>query len=590
MKLRILAVCPYKALRDLVQLVASQRSDVLIDTILGDISDGESLKERVHAMQDNYDLLLSRGQTLRYLSDCVNIPTMELSSGPFDIMRIVRLIKNYPGKCVLVGSSNVREISRQICELMNANIDTVASDSNDDIYKNLQQMREEGYTLVIGGMTGVRIARSLGMNSILITTGREAITTTLDNAVFLHNQLQKNSLEAHLLHSLVNADRCFTVVFDDKRHPIYQSFNQFSLPISSVAKKLDALFQYGELSTHIRVGNNVHIFSGRIYEVDHRSYALVRVFPCYYIEPKKQSWITAQSADDQAEPISLITATQNPALMRQLEQLDAYVLSQRPVIVHGETGVGKEAIVKRLHSMSRNHNSDLITIDISAGTRKSWESLLNHPNSPLNRMDCNIFFKNIQDIPDYICEPFEDYLRAIAANESIRLYFSWTTSTETPMEEHPFWRFMVEEERALSIWMPPLRERTEDFPNLVALAISDCNAQLGTQVFGIEDAAMPLLQQYAWPYNFIQFQQFIRDAAIRNYDSRITVEVVQDQLAHLPKVPRTDVPMRINLDRTLAEITEEIIQYALREENYNYSRTAARLGISRSSLWRKMRQ
>lgn len=590
MKLRILAVCPYKALRDLVQLVASQRSDVLIDTILGDISDGESLKERVHAMQDNYDLLLSRGQTLRYLSDCVNIPTMELSSGPFDIMRIVRLIKNYPGKCVLVGSSNVREISRQICELMNANIDTVASDSNDDIYKNLQQMREEGYTLVIGGMTGVRIARSLGMNSILITTGREAITTTLDNAVFLHNQLQKNSLEAHLLHSLVNADRCFTVVFDDKRHPIYQSFNQFSLPISSVAKKLDALFQYGELSTHIRVGNNVHIFSGRICEVDHRSYALVRVFPCYYIEPKKQSWITAQSADDQAEPISLITATQNPALMRQLEQLDAYVLSQRPVIVHGETGVGKEAIVKRLHSMSRNHNSDLITIDISAGTRKSWESLLNHPNSPLNRMDCNIFFKNIQDIPDYICEPFEDYLRAIAANESIRLYFSWTTSTEAPMEEHPFWRFMVEEERALSIWMPPLRERTEDFPNLVALAISDCDAQLGTQVFGIEDAAMPLLQQYAWPYNFIQFQQFIRDAAIRNYDSRITVEVVQDQLAHLPKVSRTDVPMRINLDRTLAEITEEIIQYALREENYNYSRTAARLGISRSSLWRKMRQ
>lgn len=590
MKLRILAVCPYKALRDLVQLVASQRSDVFIDTILGDISDGESLKERVHAMQDNYDLLLSRGQTLRYLSDCVNIPTMELSSGPFDIMRIVRLIKNYPGKCVLVGSSNVREISRQICELMNANIDTVASDSNDDIYKNLQQMREEGYTLVIGGMTGVRIARSLGMNSILITTGREAITTTLDNAVFLHNQLQKNSLEAHLLHSLVNADRCFTVVFDDKRHPIYQSFNQFSLPISSVAKKLDALFQYGELSTHIRVGNNVHIFSGRICEVDHRSYALVRVFPCYYIEPKKQSWITAQSADDQAEPISLITATQNPALMRQLEQLDAYVLSQRPVIVHGETGVGKEAIVKRLHSMSRNHNSDLITIDISAGTRKSWESLLNHPNSPLNRMDCNIFFKNIQDIPDYICEPFEDYLRAIAANESIRLYFSWTTSTEAPMEEHPFWRFMVEEERALSIWMPPLRERTEDFPNLVALAISDCNAQLGTQVFGIEDAAMPLLQQYAWPYNFIQFQQFIRDAAIRNYDSRITVEVVQDQLAHLPKVSRTDVPMRINLDRTLAEITEEIIQYALREENYNYSRTAARLGISRSSLWRKMRQ
>ena len=59
MKLRILAVCPYEALCDMVQTVASQRNNVDADTILGDISDGESLLDRVRAIQSGYDLLLS---------------------------------------------------------------------------------------------------------------------------------------------------------------------------------------------------------------------------------------------------------------------------------------------------------------------------------------------------------------------------------------------------------------------------------------------------------------------------------------------------------------------------------------------------
>ena len=138
--------------------------------------------------------------------------------------------------------------------------------------------------------------------------------------------------------------------------------------------------------------------------------------------------------------------------------------------------------------------------------------------------------------------------------------------------------------------MPPLRERKEDFPNLIALMISECNVQLGTQVFGIEEPALRRLTEYAWPYNFPQFQQLIRDAVVRTFASRISEEVVQDLLSRLPRVLGEHGSDAIDLNRTLAEINDEIIQRVLREENYNASRTAARLGISRSSLWRKARK
>ena len=85
-------------------------------------------------------------------------------------------------------------------------------------------------------------------------------------------------------------------------------------------------------------------------------------------------------------------------------------------------GVGKEEIVRRLHALSEKRDGDLIVVDVSRGTKKYWEALLNHPNSPLNRMDCNIFFKNIQEIPEYACDPFEEYIASIAAGDRVRLY------------------------------------------------------------------------------------------------------------------------------------------------------------------------
>ena len=590
MKLRILAVCPYEALCDMVQTVASQRNDIDADTILGDISDGESLLDRVRAIQSGYDLLISRGQTLQFLKKVVDIPILEIPTGPFDIMRIVRLIKDFPGKCVIVGTSNIQTISRQICELMETRVDTVASDDNDNIYQALQKLRDDGYTLVVGGVTGTRMARALGMNSLLIPSGREAVCEVLDRAVFLHEQLRRSQLDVRLLKNLIDGERCFSIVFDEARRVVFQSANVYALPPSSIEKKLDALFQCGELSTHLRIGGEAYIFSGKTCEADGRRYALIRISPCYYIDPKKQTWISAQSAAEQAKPISIVLNTKSPALLRELEHLKTCALSRRPVVVSGETGVGKEEIVRRLHALSEKRDGDLIAVDVSRGTKKSWEALLNHPNSPLNRMDCNIFFKNIQEIPEYACDPFEEYIASIAAGDRVRLYFSWTESAERPMEAARFWRVLSERANALCVRMPPLRERKEDFPNLIALMISECNVQLGTQVFGIEEPALRRLTEYAWPYNFPQFQQLIRDAVVRTFASRISEEVVQDLLSRLPRVLGEHGSDAIDLNRTLAEINDEIIQRVLREENYNASRTAARLGISRSSLWRKARK
>ena len=72
--------------------------------------------------------------------------------------------------------------------------------------------------------------------------------------------------------------------------------------------------------------------------------------------------------------------------------------------------------------------------------------------------------------------------------------------------------------------------------------------------------------------------------------SQITTASVQNLLASIRSTPGQNASGALNLNQTLDEINQDVIQIVLREENFNYTRTAARLGISRSSLWRKTRQ
>lgn len=72
--------------------------------------------------------------------------------------------------------------------------------------------------------------------------------------------------------------------------------------------------------------------------------------------------------------------------------------------------------------------------------------------------------------------------------------------------------------------------------------------------------------------------------------SHISLSTIQMLLGDLQETGRDSASNGLDLNKTLEEINQDIIQQVLKEENYNYTRTAARLGISRSSLWRKTKQ
>ena len=115
--------------------------------------------------------------------------------------------------------------------------------------------------------------------------------------------------------------------------------------------------------------------------------------------------------------------------------------------------------------------------------------------------------------------------------------------------------------------------------------INDYNIEFGTNVIGLDDEAISLLQQFQWENNLMQFQQVIKQLVASSEKSYITKKQVQAQLNN---IKNTQAFQTVDLSKTLEEIETDIIQKVVTDENMNYTAAAKRLNISRSTLSRKL--
>jgi transcriptional regulator of acetoin/glycerol metabolism len=118
--------------------------------------------------------------------------------------------------------------------------------------------------------------------------------------------------------------------------------------------------------------------------------------------------------------------------------------------------------------------------------------------------------------------------------------------------------------------------------------------ELALQIIGFEQDAMALIQEYDWPGNQTQFKRVLRHLATITTTSYIRIEdveaVLKQERSYMTGYPTVAGECNINLNRTLEDITSDIICRVLIECGNNQSAAAKRLGISRTTLWRYLKR
>ena len=137
----------------------------------------------------------------------------------------------------------------------------------------------------------------------------------------------------------------------------------------------------------------------------------------------------------------------------------------------------------------------------------------------------------------------------------------------------------------VEVWVPPLRDRPEDFAPLVTHLLNKLGARLDRLGCAVSAEAMVALSQYPWPGNVRELENVIERALVLGPSETIGVEELPERMRQRPATPLPSSP-----ERRLADVEREHILTTLEAASGNKAATARSLGVNRKTLYRKLRQ
>ncbi len=292
----------------------------------------------------------------------------------------------------------------------------------------------------------------------------------------------------------------------------------------------------------------------------------------------------------------------SPQLKQALELVEKVSQFEATVLVTGESGSGKELIVRAIHESSARRNGPFIAINCTALPENLLESeLFGHvkgafTGAVLTRKGKfelasggTLFLDEIGDMSVNIQAKL---LRALETKSftpvggekeikvDVRIVAATNKNLVTESQTGRFREDLFYRLNEFQILLPPLRERKEDIPLLIDYFIKDFSRQLKKKISGIDKEAKNTLLAYAWPGNIRQLRSVIKRAIILSTTTTITAKELAGQLEEKREETVTAYPKMT----TIMEVEKEHINYVLSQTAWNKSKAAKTLGLSRPTL------
>lgn len=293
---------------------------------------------------------------------------------------------------------------------------------------------------------------------------------------------------------------------------------------------------------------------------------------------------------------------QSVAMKNAIEMAQKASRYDSRVMIEGESGTGKEMFAQAIHNNSTRKNGPFIAIDCATLSKELLESELFGYESGaftgakkegkkglLELADKGtLFFDEIGNMPLEMQTKLlrvlqEGYLKRVGGITPIftdvRVIAATNSNLADAMKEGSFREDLYYRLNVFNIQIPPLRERKEDIPLLVAHFCGKSNLCKGNDK--IEKRVIKALQEYDWPGNARQLENAIERALIMSGGRNIRVEDLPFEIAGIH-----DNPTWIGgTGSTLEQKMEEYIEFVLKKNRHNVTKTARELNISRSKVY-----
>jgi len=631
-------IAPYKKLGELFSEVCREMNKN-ISVVIGDLEEGA--RKAVELEEQGVEVLISRGgTTIAIKKKVTSIPVVEVQVSGYDLIRVLHQVQQETDRLAIVGFRPFTYGIEDLGNIMGLNLKvlTLKEDWYNQPYyieKKLIEIKEQNYHWVVGDNISVKIAKQLGMNALLIRSGKETLAQAILEAERVAKVKKQEIEKTKRIESIINFAYEGIISVDQKG--VIDTFNPWAEEIFEkkaykvIGKNIKEILPAMDLLKTIRKGDREE---DKVWTIgDNKIVAnvipikindeVVRVIATFHrisqIQKMEQRireklYLKGHVAENTFEDI----VGQSPAIEKAKEEAENYAQVDSPLLIYGETGTGKELFAQAIHNASLRKDNPFVAFNCAAIPENLLESeLFGYVEGAFTgakkkgKMGLfeqahkgTIFLDEIGEIsPDIQARLLrvlqERKVRRVGADKLIHVDIRIIVSTNKDLyqlvEKKKFREDLYYRINVLNLNLPPIRERRQDVPLLVNFFIKKYRQRLKRAVEGISTEGIQILENYTCPGNVRQLENIVERLMVRTKEDYIRTSLVREIMSSIPgnnlglnRVDFFKKDINIPLMGSLEGIERNIIKRVIQEEKGNKAAAAKRLGIGRTTLWRKL--
>ncbi len=591
----------------------------------------EEAAEAAKQAQGSIDAILSRGGTARYIMEAVDIPVVLVPITPFDVIQIIHGLDKDIKEVALIHYREVIPEMGAIEKMYGIKIRQYTFVNYEDITKAVDDAISRGIMHIIGGQVAVGYAESRNCNGYEISSGEAAVRNAVIEAVNILNEKKKEKENTARIEAMfdsisdgviaTNEDNEIVLINGQARTMLgYGSRRRNEAVDREVKTAYKTVAETGknELDSLQDHNGKILMRNLRPIKLDDRQIGVLGVYSDVTLIRKAEQKIRKELSGT-----GLVTKydfddiiTRNKTMEESKEIAAIYAGTGSSILIQGESGTGKELFAQGIHSASGRSSGPFVAINCAAIGENLLESeLFGYEEGAFTGAvkggkeglfelahGGTLFLDEVSEVSMPVQTSLlrvlqEKEIRRVGGKTNIpvdvRIVSATNKNLEKLVAEGKFRNDLYYRLNVLNIPVPPLRERIDDIGLLSRYFADQMDADVPDKIM---DRCVEMFENYDWPGNIRELRNIIeRLAVVYRYIKEEYTDSQIRRLLGMGTSKRTPgVTMDLDLEGDLKDIlhrTESrVIEHFMNATGNDQEAVAERLGISKTTLWRKMKE
>ncbi|NQU02611.1 MAG: sigma 54-interacting transcriptional regulator [Syntrophaceae bacterium] len=581
------------------------------------------------------EVIVSRGGTANILRRNLSIPVLSVSMTHFDILASIKRALVLGKRILLLTYGNKVSGISILGELLDIDLTQAIYYDSNDIENIIIESKTQGYDVLITGGVSTRLAKKHGMKFVGLETAKETITSVLEDAEAVARSHRKKQAETERYRCIVESTSDGIIAID--QYGLITTINEparIMLKISDadiIGKNISDVLPNTSIMKVMKnqqpIFNKIETVNKDLFVCNHIAIKVgsdtvgaLSTFRDISNVMKAENEVRRSLAKGLVAKYSTDDIIHKSRVMKEvITKAKKFAGSGLTILITGETGTGKELLAHSIHNLGPRRQGPFVSINCAALPEQLLESELfgyaegaftgakrgGKPGLFELAHKGTVFLDEISTMSHSVQARL---LRVLQEKEVMRIGGDCVIPVDISiiaasnrqlidevkqgrLREDLYFRLNV-----LNIIIPPLRERLEDIPLLINKLIAKASGEIGLKTIEIPPAYMEILKEYDWPGNVRQVENFINRLILLSdsiFDPNLFFEVYRQLVGYQAKKEVPDEGERPNLIEHLkSQISENesrMILETLKEVNFSKTKAARKLGISRTTLWRKLK-